>query len=67
MPKHPNAYGGLSRFLIAYLALLLGVLMLVHLLQPDREGLARSSRSASASGGAGHPEAGGDAKLRRQA
>jgi hypothetical protein len=36
---------GLSWFLIPYLVLLLGVLMLVHVLQPDRGGSASSSRS----------------------
>jgi hypothetical protein len=35
----------LSWFLIAYLSMLLSVLMLVHLLQPEREGPGSSSRS----------------------
>jgi hypothetical protein len=39
--RNPSiAYGGsgLSRFLIGYLLMLLGTLMLVHVLQPQREG-----------------------------
>jgi hypothetical protein len=35
----------LSRFLISYLLALLGILLLVHVLQPEREGSATSSRS----------------------
>ena len=35
----------LSWFLIAYLLMLLGILMLVHLLQPERSGPGSSSRS----------------------
>jgi hypothetical protein len=47
MRKHSGTYGGreLSWFLIAYLTLLLGVLMLVHVLQPERDGPGSSSRS----------------------
>ena len=47
MQKHTSTYGGheLSRFLIAYLMMILGVLMLVHVLQPEREGPGSSSRS----------------------
>jgi len=41
----PNPEGDLSLFLIAYLLTLLSVLLLVHLLQPEREGLGSSSRS----------------------
>jgi hypothetical protein len=41
-----TGYGtGLSRFLIAYLLGLVGALLLVHLLQPDREGSGSSSHS----------------------
>jgi hypothetical protein len=47
MRSTSNAHGGqaLSRFLIAYLTLILGVLMLVHVLQPVRDGAGSSSRS----------------------
>ena len=47
MQKHLTAHvgHGLSRFLIAYLLALLSVLMLVHALQPEREGAGSSSRS----------------------
>jgi hypothetical protein len=37
--------GGLSKFLIGYLAMLLTVLLSVHLLQPERSGPGTSSRS----------------------
>jgi hypothetical protein len=36
---------GLSRFLVIYLVALFGVLMLVHAMQPQREGPGSSSRS----------------------
>jgi hypothetical protein len=47
MRKHTSAYGRheLSRFLIAYLMMLISVLLLVHALQPEREGPGTSSRS----------------------
>jgi hypothetical protein len=41
----PNPEGELSFFLIAYLLGLLGALLLVHLLQPERESSGSSSRS----------------------
>jgi hypothetical protein len=41
----PGPEGDLSWFLIAYLLMLLGVLLLVHVLQPEREGSVSSSRS----------------------
>jgi len=41
----PSPEGELSFFLIAYLLGLLGVLLLVHLLQPEREGSGSSSKS----------------------
>lgn len=40
-----SAENELSLFLIAYLLALLGSLLLVHLLQPEREGSGSSSRS----------------------
>jgi hypothetical protein len=47
MRWHTGTHVGheLSRFLIAYLAMFLSVLILVHALQPAREGAASSSRS----------------------
>jgi hypothetical protein len=47
MRKPTNGHAGhkLSRFLLAYLALLLSALMLAHVLQPEREGTDSSSRS----------------------
>ena len=47
MRNTSNVHGGhaLSRFLVAYLTLILGVLMLMHVLQPARDGAASSSRS----------------------
>jgi hypothetical protein len=47
MRTHPNAHGGrgLSRFLVAYLLMLLSGLMLVHVLQPERQEMGSSSRS----------------------
>jgi len=41
----PNPESELSWFLIVYLLTLLSVLLLVHLLQPEREGSGSSSRS----------------------
>ena len=41
----PDPENELSWFLIVYLLTLLGVLLLVHLLQPEREGPGSSSRS----------------------
>jgi hypothetical protein len=47
MPKDTATHGGhgLSRFLTVYLLALLSVLLLVHVLQPEREGPGSSSRS----------------------
>jgi hypothetical protein len=47
MRRHSNTHVGheLSRFLVAYLLTFLSVLILVHVLQPAREGPATSSRS----------------------
>ncbi|HEX5957134.1 MAG TPA: hypothetical protein VFY92_00570 [Hyphomicrobiaceae bacterium] len=42
-PLSPYAGRGLSGFLVSYLLLLLGVLMLVHVLQPAADGVAGSS------------------------
>jgi hypothetical protein len=42
----PAGYGrDLNWFLIAYLLMLIGTLMLVHVLQPESDGTASSSRS----------------------
>lgn len=41
----PDPENELSWFLIVYLLTLLGLLLLVHLLQPEREGSGGSSRS----------------------
>jgi hypothetical protein len=41
----PGPEGGLSRFLIPYLLMLLSLLLAVHLLQPQRDGPGSSSRS----------------------
>jgi len=41
----PSPESELSPFLIVYLLTLLSVLLLVHLLQPEREGSGSSSRS----------------------
>lgn len=41
----PDPENELSWFLIVYLLTLLGVLLLVHVLQPERQGSGSSSRS----------------------
>lgn len=43
--SNPNPGRELSWFLVAYLMTLLSVLLLVHVLQPEREGPGSSSRS----------------------
>jgi hypothetical protein len=46
MLRASRAHGapGLSRFLIGYLLMLVSILMLIHVLQPDREGTRSFSR-----------------------
>jgi hypothetical protein len=46
MLRASRAHGapGLSRFLIGYLLMLVSFLMLIHVLQPDREGTRPFSR-----------------------
>lgn len=39
-----NGAPGVSRFLIGYLLMLFSLLMLIHVLQPDREGAHSSAR-----------------------